>query len=35
MHHLHESQGLVSIKKGDFFHLFWTAWVNTFTETLI
>ena len=33
--HLHKSQGLVPIKKGDFFRLFWAAWVKTFTEKLI
>lgn len=33
--HLHNSQGLVPMKKGDFFRLFWDAWVNTFTEKLI
>jgi hypothetical protein len=34
-YHLYNSQGLVPMKKGDFFHLFWTAWVKTFTEKLI
>ena len=33
--HLHKSQGLVPMKKGDFFRLFWAAWVKTFTEKLI
>ena len=33
--HLHNAQGLVPIKKGDFFRLFWQAWVETFTEKLI
>ena len=33
--HLHNAQGLVPIKKGDFFRLFWQAWVDTFTEKLI
>jgi hypothetical protein len=33
--HLHNSQGLVPMKKGDFFHLFWVAWAKTFTEKLI
>ena len=30
--HTQKSQGLLPIKKGDFFSLFWKAWVNTFTE---
>jgi hypothetical protein len=33
--YLHNGQGLAGIKKGDFFHLFWKAWVSTFTQTLI
>jgi hypothetical protein len=33
--HLHNAQSLVPIKKGDFFRLFWDAWVNTFTKKLI
>jgi hypothetical protein len=33
--YLHNSQGLAGIKKGDFFHLFWKAWVSTFTQALI
>jgi hypothetical protein len=33
--HLHKAQGLVPIKKGDFFPLFWSAWVSSFTESLI
>jgi hypothetical protein len=33
--HLHNSQGLVPMKKGDFFRLFWAAWVKIFTEKLI
>jgi hypothetical protein len=33
--YLHKGQGLVNIKKGDFFHLFWKAWVSTFTQELI
>ena len=33
--HLHKSQGLVPMKKGDFFRLFWAAWVKTFTQKLI
>jgi hypothetical protein len=33
--YLHKGQGLVSIKKGDFFHLFWKAWVSTFIQELI
>ncbi|KAF2825386.1 hypothetical protein CC86DRAFT_419362 [Ophiobolus disseminans] len=31
--HLHQSQGLVPIKKGDFFLLFWKAWRTVFTNT--
>jgi hypothetical protein len=33
--HLHNGQGLSVIKKSDFFHLFWKAWVSTFTQGLI
>ncbi|KAI1508325.1 DUF1682 multi-domain protein [Pyrenophora tritici-repentis] len=34
--YLHEAQGLISIAKGDFFGLFWDAWVSVFSrETLI
>ncbi|KAF7578265.1 Membrane-bound metallopeptidase [Pyrenophora tritici-repentis] len=33
--HLHKAQGLVPIKKGDFFPLFWSAWISSFTENLI
>jgi hypothetical protein len=33
--HLHNGQGLSVIKKSDFFHLFWKAWVGTFTQELI
>jgi hypothetical protein len=33
--YLHNGQGLAGIKKGDFFHLFWKAWVSTFTQALI
>ncbi|RYN16665.1 hypothetical protein AA0119_g13177 [Alternaria tenuissima] len=33
--HLHSGQGLSVIKKSDFFHLFWKAWVSTFTQGLI
>ena len=31
----HSSKGLVPIKKGDFFSLFWDAWLMSFTEKLI
>jgi hypothetical protein len=34
-HHLHNAQGLVSIKKGDFFPLFWRAWSSSFQENTI
>ncbi|CAE7002770.1 Pogo transposable element [Pyrenophora teres f. teres] len=33
--HLHKAQGLTLIKKGDFFPLFWSAWISSFTESLI
>jgi hypothetical protein len=33
--HLHKSQGLVPIKKGDFFLLFWEAWVASFRKQLV
>jgi hypothetical protein len=33
--YLQKSQGLSPLTKGDFFSLFWPAWVNTFTEKLI
>jgi hypothetical protein len=33
--HLQRSQGLLPVKKGDFFPLFWKAWVSSFKETLI
>ena len=33
--HLHNGQGLSVIKKSDFFHLFWKAWISTFTRGLI
>jgi hypothetical protein len=28
---LHRTQGLIPVKKGDFFPLFWRAWVSSFT----
>ena len=33
--HLQQSQGLSPLSKGDFFSLFWPAWVATFTEELV
>ena len=33
--HLHNAQGLSPIRKGDFFPLFWRAWVSSFKESLI
>lgn len=33
--HLQDTLGLIPIKKGDFFRLFWSAWVKTFTKQLI
>jgi hypothetical protein len=32
--HLHRSQGLVPLKKGDFFPLFWDAWSSSMTQKL-
>src|ERR1700710_646451 len=29
---IHQSQGWLPVKKGDFFPLFWKAWVASFTE---
>jgi hypothetical protein len=33
--HLHQSQGLISVKKGDFFPIFWVAWSTTMRRELI
>ena len=33
--HLHRSQGLAPITKGDFFPLFWSAWKASFKESTI
>ena len=33
--HLQQSQGLSPLSKGDFFSLFWPAWVSTFTAELV
>ena len=33
--HLHNSQGLLPIKKGDFFSLFWKAWESSFKKETI
>jgi len=33
--YLQDSQGLVPIKKGSFFPLFWRAWISSFQETRI
>jgi hypothetical protein len=33
--HLHRSQGLISVKKGDFFPMFWSAWGSTMRPELI
>jgi hypothetical protein len=33
--YLYKAQGLIPIKKGDFFPLFWSAWKSSFTESLI
>jgi hypothetical protein len=33
--HLHQSQGLIGVKKGDFFPIFWAAWSTTMRRELI
>jgi hypothetical protein len=33
--HLHRTQGLIPVKKGGFFSLFWRAWVSSFTARTI
>jgi hypothetical protein len=33
--YLHNSQGLLTVKKGDFFPLFWAAWTLSFTTANI
>jgi hypothetical protein len=33
--HLHKAQGLISVKKGNLFPLFWSAWISSFTENFI
>jgi transposase-like protein len=33
--YLHRTQGLVPLKKGDFFPLFWAAWSSSITEKLV
>jgi hypothetical protein len=33
--YLQDSQGLLNLTKGDFFPLFWRAWVNVFKPPLI
>ncbi|KAF1973249.1 hypothetical protein BU23DRAFT_388691, partial [Bimuria novae-zelandiae CBS 107.79] len=33
--YLHEAQGLLSVKKGDFFPLFWEAWTISFKKKTI
>jgi hypothetical protein len=35
INHLHQAQGLVALKKGEFLPLFWQAWRSTFTPELI
>lgn len=32
---LHQSQGLIGVKKGDFFRIFWSAWGSTMRPELI
>jgi hypothetical protein len=33
--HLHQSQGLIGVKKGDVFPIFWSAWSSTMRQELI
>jgi len=33
--HLHKAQGQLSVKKGDFFSLFWRAWVSSFIPATV
>jgi hypothetical protein len=33
--YLHKSQGLLSLKKGDFFLLFWDSWITSFKKETI
>jgi hypothetical protein len=33
--YLHNSQGLLTVKQGDFFPLFWAAWISSFTTANI
>jgi hypothetical protein len=33
--HLHQSQGLIGVKKGEFFPIFWSAWSSTMRQELI
>ena len=33
--HNHKTLGWLPVDKADFFSLFWPAWVNTFTESLV
>lgn len=35
INYLHNSQGCVAIKKGDFFSLFWRAWTSSLTPSII
>jgi hypothetical protein len=35
VYYLHCSQGLLSVKKGDLFTLFWAAWVSSFKEEMV
>jgi hypothetical protein len=33
---IHKSRGLLKLKKGDFFRLFWDAWISSFrSETIL
>jgi hypothetical protein len=35
MRHLHRTQGLIPLKKGDFFPLFWGVWSSSITKKLV
>jgi hypothetical protein len=35
IYHNHTTEGWLPVQKADFISLFWPAWINTFTETLV
>jgi hypothetical protein len=35
IYHSHTTEGWLPVQKADFISLFWPAWINTFTETLV